>query len=424
MTLGDPARLSACKGLAAVRAGSLAPRDWADACLARIATRDGEVRAWAALDPQAVWRAADAAPTEGPLAGLPFGVKDVFATVDLPTGCGSPIYQGRPAVQDASCVSSARQAGGVVLGKTHTTEFAAFQPTVTANPANLRHTPGGSSSGSAAAVADFMVPVAFGTQTAGSIIRPASFCGVVGYKPSFGTIDRTGLKPFADSLDTVGVFARDVADAALFAGAVAGWPALVTVEPSPPRRVLVCRAPHWERVSLEMARAVEHAAEVCRDAGLAVSDFEPPTELDQLTGLQESVQLVEGWRGLAYEREHFAADLSESLRANLERGSRIDFAEYLEALDAQTRWIARFEALLEPGDILLTASAPGEAPEGLQRTGDPTFNRLWTFLRLPCLSLPFGRGARGLPLGVQLVGRFRRDPELVAAGRHLERLLE
>ena len=419
----DPARLSAREGVAAVRAGRLAPRDWAEGCLARIAARDGEVRAWAALDPEAVRGAADAAPTEGLLAGLPFGVKDVFATADLPTGCGSPIYQGRSAVQDAACVSAARQAGGIMLGKTHTTEFAAFHPTVTANPANFGHTPGGSSSGSAAAVADFMAPVAFGTQTAGSVIRPASFCGVVGYKPSFGTIDRTGLKPFADSLDTVGVFARDVADAALFAGAVAGWPALAAAAPAPPRRVLVCRAPHWERASPEMTRAVEDAAEACRNAGVAVADFAPPEGFDDVVALQEKVQLFEGWRGLAYEREKHAEALSEILRVNLERGRRIAFEDYLAALDAQARWLARFESLLHPGDILLTASAPGEAPEGLERTGDPIFNRGWTFLRLPCLSLPFGRGPKGLPLGIQLIGRFRRDPELLAAALHLERLL-
>ena len=420
---GDPARLSARAAIAAIHAGSLSPRDLADACLARIAARDEVVRAWAALDPESVRAAADAAPRDAPLAGLPFGVKDVFATADLPTGCGSPIHAGRPARTDAACVSTARQAGAIVLGKTHTTEFAAFQPTVTANPADPRHTPGGSSSGSAAAVADFMVPVAFGTQTAGSVIRPASFCGVVGLKPSFGTIDRTGLRPFADSLDTVGVFARDVADAALFAGHVAGWPALARAEAAPPRRVLVFRAPFWDRLAPGMARALDAAVATLGRAGLAVADADVPAGFDDLVALQEIVQLFEGYRSLAYERERFPGALSESLRENLARGAEIEFEAYLAALDAQARWMAQLDALIAPGDVLLTASALGEAPRGLDSTGDPLMNRVWTYLRLPCLSLPFERGPGGLPLGLQLVGGFRRDPGLVAAALHVERVL-
>ena len=223
--MARPNELTACAALALMRAGELSAEALTRACLERIALREPQVHAFAHLDPElalAQAKRCDAATVRGPLHGLPFGVKDLIDTVDLPTECGSPIHAGNRPGQDAACVALAREAGGVILGKTVTTEFALRHPGPTANPHNLGHTPGGSSSGSAAAVADCMVPVAFGTQTGGSIIRPASFCGIVGYKPSLGVINRTGVKPLADSFDTVGLFARSVADVALVSAVLAG----------------------------------------------------------------------------------------------------------------------------------------------------------------------------------------------------------
>lgn len=351
-------------------------------------------------------------------------MKDIFDTVDMPTACGSPIYRDRPARSEAACASALRAAGGVVLGKTATTEFAAYTPTRTRNPLDPAHTPGGSSSGSAAAVADRQVPLAIGTQTAGSVIRPASFCGIVGFKPSFGLIDRAGVKPFADCLDTVGVFARSVADAALFAGAMAGWPEMTAMPGArPPGRVRIVRAPQWERVTEEAEQAVAAAGRAFEAAGVAVEELPPPEGFEALNDLQDLLQIYEGRRALAWERERHDDRLSPGLRAHLARAEATAFADYLAARRAQEDWQRRFDMLLAPGDVVLTASAPGEAPVGLESTGDPVFCRPWTLLHMPCITLPHGHGPSGLPLSVQLVAPRWADLELLAAARWLgERL--
>lgn len=420
---------SALDAAHAIGAGSLSSRALVDACLARIAARDATVRAWDFLDPARARRAADACDAAGagagPLHGLPVGVKDIVETADMPTACGSPIHRERPGRRDAACVAALRAAGGIVLGKTATTEFAAYTPTATRNPLDPAHTPGGSSSGSAAAVADGQVPLAIGTQTAGSIIRPASFCGVIGYKPSFGVIDRSGVMPFADSLDTVGVLARGVADAALLAGALAGWPEMTAVpDARPPARVRVVRAPGWERITAAAERAVTGAARIIEAAGVAVEEMTPPAGFDALDGVQDLLQIYEGRRALAWERAHHGDLLSPGLRGHLARATAVGFGDYLAARRAQEAWQRRIDALLEPGDVILTASAPGEAPAGLESTGDPVFCRAWTLLHLPCITLPHGRGPGGLPLGVQLVAPRRADLELLAAARWLEARLD
>src|SRR5215216_600925 len=253
----DPLSLSAREAAQQIAARRLSAEALVAACLDRIAAREAAVGAWHHLDREAALEAArqrDREAPRGPLHGLPIAVKDLIDTADMPTGYGSPIYQGHRPAADAACVALARSAGAVVLGKTVTTEFACFTPGKTANPHNLAHTPGGSSSGSAAAVAESMAPLAFGTQTAGSVIRPAAFCGIVGYKPSFGTIPRAGVKMLCDSLDTVGTMARNVADAAFFAGVIAGRPELRDVAPSeaPPRFGLY-RTPMWDEAGPEVA---------------------------------------------------------------------------------------------------------------------------------------------------------------------------
>lgn len=427
---GDPASLSALDAADAIRAGRLSSRELVDACLARITARDAGIGAWDFLEPSLARGEADArdtgrdAATGSPLHGLPVGVKDIIDTVAMPTACNSPIYRDLAARGDAACVAALRRAGGVVLGKTATTEFAAYTPTRTRNPLNPAHTPGGSSSGSAAAVADCQVPLAIGTQTAGSIIRPASFCGVVGYKPSFGIIDRSGVKPFADCLDTVGVFARSAGDAALFAGAMAGWPEMTAVpDARAPGRARIVRAPRWECVTEAADQAVTRAGCAFEAAGVAVVEMTPPDGFEALNDTQDLLQIYEGRRALAWEHAQHGDLLSIGLRGHFARAEAADFADYLAARRAQEDWQRRFDALLEPGDVILTASAPGEAPAGLESTGDPVFCRAWTLLHVPCITLPHGRGPGGLPLGVQLVAPRWNDIDLLAAARWLSERL-
>lgn len=422
----DPASLSALDAAQAIRSGRLSSRELVDACLARITARDAGIGAWDFLEPSLARAEADARDTgrdtaeDRPLHGLPVGVKDIIDTVDMPTACNSPIYRDLSARGDAACVAALRRAGGVVLGKTATTEFAAYTPTHTRNPLNPAHTPGGSSSGSAAAVADCQVPLAIGTQTAGSVIRPASFCGVVGFKPSFGIIDRSGVKPFADCLDTVGVFARSVGDAALFAGAMAGWPGMTAIpDARAPERVRIVRAPRWECISEAADEAVTRAGRAFEAAGVPVTEMAPPDGFDALHDTQDLLQVYEGRRALAWERERHGDLLSTGLRGHFARAEAVGFTDYLAARRAQEDWQRRFDALLEEGEVVLTASAPGEAPAGLESTGDPVFCRVWTLLHVPCITLPHGHGPGGLPLGVQLVAPRWNDIDLLAAARWL-----
>jgi Asp-tRNA(Asn)/Glu-tRNA(Gln) amidotransferase A subunit family amidase len=418
----DPAGLSARAIAEAVREGRLTAREVAEACLARAAAR-AELEAWHCLEPDRARAAAEAVDARGPrglIAGVPVGVKDIVETHDLPTECGSPIHAGRMTGRDAACVAALRAEGGVVLGKTATTEFAAYTPTRTRNPHDPGHTPGGSSSGSAAAVADFQVPLAIGTQTAGSVIRPASFCGVVGFKPTFGIIDVAGVQPFAASLDTVGVLARDVADAAMFVAAMASWPGLAETAPAPPRRVRVVRAPRWQAATEEAEAALDRVAATFANEGIDVDEADLPEGFDEFVDVQDRLQVYEGHRALRWEREVLPDMLSEGLRDHFARAEAMSFDEYLDLRTRQVAWRRHIDDRLADGELWLTLSAPGEAPEGLASTGDPVFCRAWTFLHLPCLGLPAGKGPKGLPLGVQLVGRRFGDGAVVAAASWLE----
>lgn len=422
----DPARLGAVAARDAIRAGTLHPAALLEACLARIAARDAVVRAWDTLDPAQARGTVGAGNggAGGLLAGLPVGVKDVIETADMPTACASAIHAGRRTGRDAACVAALRAAGGVVPGKTATTEFAGYHPTVTRNPHDPARTPGGSSSGSAAAVADFQVPLAIGTQTAGSVLRPAAFCGVVGFKPGFGVIDTSGLFAFSASLDTLGVFARSVADAGLAVAALSGWSALAGVRPAPPARVRLIPAPSWHLASAAGRAALTDAAGRIADAGVAVDDAPLPGDLaDALAALADAQALIqpfEGRRALAWERAHHADRLSPALRAAFDAMDAVGFEDYRAARRLQAEWQARIATLMTPDEVWLTLPAPGEAPEGTA-TGDPVFNRAWTLLHLPAISLPHGRGPAGMPLGLQLVGRD--DARLLAAAAWLEPLL-
>lgn len=424
MTRPIPTALNAARAIAE---GRLTAEALLQACLERIQAREPTVRAWchlAAEDALAQARALDRQPGGGPLKGLPIAVKDVIDTGDMPTTYGSLLYAGHRPARDASCVALARTAGAIVLGKTVSTEFAYFRPGPTANPHHAGHTPGGSSSGSAAAVADGMVPLAFGTQTAGSVIRPAAFCGCVGYKPSFGTLDVTGVRPLAISLDTLGVMAADVADAAFFVSVLAGRPRLRTDghRPTAPR-VGLCRPPEWAAAEPAAQVRLEETAERLKRTGCFLVEVTLPPPFEQLGQAHSTIMAFEAARTNHPEIRTRAEGVSLQMRSLVEAGAAVTAEDYDAAQLLRGVGAAVADEALADVDLLLTLGAPGEAPAGLAATGDPVFNRVWTLLGLPCVTLPCGSGPQGLPLAVQLVGRRSADGPLLAASAWIERAL-
>jgi Asp-tRNA(Asn)/Glu-tRNA(Gln) amidotransferase A subunit family amidase len=312
----------------------------------------------------------------------------------------------------------------VFYGKTVTTEFATRKPGPTANPANPGHTPGGSSSGSAAGVADGMFPVAFGTQTAGSIIRPAAYCGVVGYKPTYGMIGRIGMKLMSDSLDTVGVMARSVADCAFFAGAVSGRD-LGDPDAHPGRapRIGICRSPSWDMAAPETEALLARVEVASARAGAKVEARELPEAFAALKTAHPIVMNAESARALGWELATHPDGLSEGLRERMEFGMNQTEAALTEAYDVFARTQHAFPEAMAGLDVLVTPSAPGEAPNGLEWTGDPAFNFIWTSLHVPCVTVPVGTGPNGLPLGIQIVGRHGEDRAVLAWARWVESAL-
>lgn len=409
----DPAGLTATAARAAIEAGRLSPAALMEACLGRIAAQEGRVRAFAWLDPALARRAAAAA-ADGPLAGIPIGVKDVIDTADLPSQYGSPAWAGHRPRSDAACVAAARAAGAVVIGKTVTTEFATRHPGPTANPANPAHTPGGSSSGSAAGVAAGFFPLAFGTQTAGSIVRPAAYCGVVGFKPSYGTLHRAGMKVMSESLDTIGVMARSVPDCALAMGAMTGldFGRPEAMAPRAPRLALVM-APAAVEAAPETLAMMERAAGACRRAGATVTPVALPDVFHAAYAAHPFVMNMESAEAIGWELAHARAQLSAVLRERMDWAQAQPRARLAEGRAAFAAARAAFPAAIEDFDAVLTPAAPGEAPKGLDWTGDAAFNALWTLLHGPCIAVPAGAGPQGLPLGIQLAGRVGEDAALL-----------
>jgi Asp-tRNA(Asn)/Glu-tRNA(Gln) amidotransferase A subunit family amidase len=409
--------LSAVEASKLIKKGEIISEAIVDACLKRIDEREETVRAWTYLDNEKALehaRVLDRSSNRRLLHGIPVGVKDIIDTADMPTTYGSSIYHGHHPAWDASCVALIRAAGGVVLGKTVTTELAVFQPGKTTNPHNPAHTPGGSSSGSAAAVADFMVPLALGTQTAGSTIRPASFCGVVGYKPSFGLINRAGVKSCAESLDTVGIFARNVEDAALLASALTGRAfntnEIQTVAP----RVGLCRTYEWSAAAPETVTAFERAEKQLGEAGARVKEVELPEPFSHLADAQATAMNFEMARSFTYEYSAHRDQLSDKLKEMIESGQATSPAAYDDAVAIAVECRNLLEQVFSGLDVLLAPSAIGEAPDGLTSTGDPIFNRIWTFLHVPCINIPAFTGPRGLPVGLQAVGPLWGDSHFLA----------
>ena len=406
-------RLSATSAARKLAAREITAEALTADCIARIRKRDAQVRAFTHLDTDAALRHArelDARPATGLLHGLPIAVKDLFDTFDMPSSYGSPIYAGHRATSDAACVALARAAGAIVVGKTVTTEFATFHPGPTCNPHNLEHTPGGSSSGSAAAVADFMVPLAFGTQTAGSIVRPAAYCGVVGYKPTYGTVNRVGVKLISDTLDTVGALARTVPDVALFIAALSGrHELLIERPPTAAPRIGVCRTYEWDRAQPETVRLLEEAESALRSAGAEVRDVTLPAPFAGLVQAQITVMVHEVAKSLSDENRRHRDQLSPEMKTMIDAGLAVPPAQYDAARLLARTCRAMLPQVFAQVDVLIAPSTQGEAPPGIAATGDPLFNRIWTLLRVPVVHVPIRRGPRGLPLGVTVAGPLYGD---------------
>jgi Asp-tRNA(Asn)/Glu-tRNA(Gln) amidotransferase A subunit family amidase len=424
--LGTLADLTASEAAAGMAAEKYTSEALVHACLERILAIEPEVHAWAYLDTDRVLEQAqvlDKSPRRGPLHGVPFGLKDIIDTVDMPTGHGSPIYAGNQPSRDAACVAACRAAGGLVLGKTVTTEFAHRHPGPTRNPWNTGHTPGGSSSGSAAAVGARMVPVAFGTQTTGSTIRPAAYCGTVGYKPSYGDFSLTGIGDNVPSFDTLGLIARSVDDLALFRYVVMGLDQRLLDDVAVKGLTVgFCRTAFWNRADAATQALLERTADALAAAGAVVCDFDMP---DGEAALPEIVRKVSGFefaRVMTYERLNHGDRLSRALLdGRVADGLNCSYEDYRASRKVVHAYRRRLCAALEAVDILLTPAAPGEAPEGIGATGDAIFNNVWTTTHVPAVTLPAGTGVKGLPLGVQLVGRLHQDHRLLEIARAVRR---
>ena len=434
--------LGLAEAAAGIRDGRLSSAELVGDCLARIGEVDREVDAWAFLDrDHAMWQA-DAADDHrkqgkatGPLHGVPVGIKDIFDTGDMPTEFGSKLWAGRTPRRDAAAVARLRAAGAVILGKTVTTEYAYFNPGKTRNPHNPDHTPGGSSSGSAAAVAALMVPGAIGSQTNGSVIRPAAFCGVVGFKPTHGLIPRSGALLLSRALDHVGVFARSVDDAALLAQTLAGFdeedpdtrplarPPLLEAaasEPPLPPRFAFVRTPAWKHAEKATAEAF---AELAESLGEHVSEIEIGQGFDRAIDMHRTVMEVEMAHNLQRDFEQGGEALSKVLRALIERGRAVPAIEYMRALAGSAPLNAALDGVFDEYDAILTPAAPGPAPRGLDSTGNPVFCSMWTYLGTPAVTLPLLQSESGLPIGVQLVGRRGNDARLLRTANWLFRTL-
>jgi Asp-tRNA(Asn)/Glu-tRNA(Gln) amidotransferase A subunit family amidase len=426
----EPCFLTAAEAAALMAKGRLSAEELVRSCLSRIEARDPLVRACIYLDPDQAIRTArelDKTQRKSPLHGLPFGVKDVIDTADMPTTQNSPVYQGMQAGRDAACVAVVRHSGALILGKTDTVEFASGgRKALSRHPMNPAHTPGGSSSGSGAAVGDFMTPLAFGTQTGGSLIRPAAFNGIYGMKPTYGAVSREGAKMYSYTLDTIGWYGRSVDDLNLVASAfrLAGIDVQRPVEIRG-LRVGLCQSPQWDRAEPAMQAAFHAAAARLEKAGAAIVPVDLPPGFEKLAEAQEIIMHGEG--RAAFLPEYLGAYhlLADDFREKVENAKEITplslIAQYTLADAMRPQFDALFDSAL---DVVLTPAAIGEAPVGLHTTGDHLFNKTWTLLHVPCVAIPAGRGPQGLPLGLQIVGRRFGDAALLAAAKAIAPIID
>ncbi len=435
----DLSLLGATEAAAALSGGRISSEALVQACLARIQVDEERVQAWAFIDPEYALsqaRAADLRRREGkslgPLHGLPVGVKDIIDTEDMPTEDGTVLHAGRTPPEDAAMVSMLRAAGAIVMGKTVTTELATYSPGKTRNPHNPEHTPGGSSSGSAAAVAAHMVPLAIGTQTNGSVIRPAAYCGVFGYKPSFGLVSRHGVLKQSRPLDQIGVMARSVEDVALLAEQLISFdesdpdtrprprPLLretAMQEPPVPPTLAFVKTPMWKMADVQCREAF---AELVAYLGERVEEFKLPVGYKDAWKWHQTIMEADLAKNFELEYQEGREQLSETLCGQIERGRRVRAVNYNKALDQVPALSSGLNQLFDLRyEAILTPATSGTAPQGLESTGSPAFCTLWTLCGLPAITLPLMQGADGLPLGVQLVGPRGGDACLLRTARWL-----
>ena len=431
--------LAASEAARLLQEGALSAEEYVGACIARIREEEARVQAWAYFDAEHALEQACRADDRrregrpiGPLHGIPVGIKDIIDVRGMPTGDGTPLHAGRIPLEDAAVVSRLRQAGAVIMGKTVTTELATHAPGKTRNPHNLEHTPGGSSSGSAAAVAAGMVPLAIGTQTNGSVIRPASYCGVIGFKPTHGQIPRSGILTQSRPLDHVGVFGRTLEDAALLAETLTGYheddpdtqpiphsplvQTLGTVPPLPPKFAFV-PTPMWDQAAPDVQAGFAELAELLGDR---VETFNLPDNARDALEWHRTIMEADLASSFEQEYEQGREQLSDTLRRQIERGRQVLAIDYRRDLARAQMLGDAFNVMFDEFDALLTPAVTGTAPHGLGSTGDPVFCTLWTLCGLPALSLPLLHGENGLPIGIQLVGKRGDDARLLRTARWLE----
>ena len=390
-------------------------------CIARIGARDSVVKAWVNFDPDlalAQARALDRGAKRGPLHGVPIGIKDIIDTFDMPTEMGSPIYRGHRPPADASCVALLRRAGVVILGKTVTCEFAGMAPGVTTNPHNAAHTPGGSSSGSAAAVADHMVPAALGTQTGGSVLRPSSYCGIFGFKPTYNTFNKMGVWPAADSIDTIGLHARSIDDLELITAILRMQAPQSSRKLNSTPRIGLCRTEIWDSAQPETMAAVEGAAAALGRAGAAVNEITLPAAFRGMHGVARStINFVERAACMAFLWDNRRDALSPQMQRYVEGGQKTSREDYVAAFRRLDECRALLASIFDKVDALLVPCVLGEAPKGLEFTGDANMQAIWTAMHTPSMTLPTHRGPNNLPVGIQIVGQRYDDDRLLACAR-------
>jgi Asp-tRNA(Asn)/Glu-tRNA(Gln) amidotransferase A subunit family amidase len=420
--------LTATEAIRRIAQGQATSEQLVRACLERIAERESVVGAWEYLAPEKALtqaRERDRRGSSGALHGVPFGIKDIIDTFDMPTCYGSPIYAGNHPRHDAACVALGRAAGGVLMGKTVTTEFANKHPGKTANPHDPTRTPGGSSSGSAAAVADKMVPLAIGTQTTASTIRPASFCGIFGYRPTYGDLSCSGVRQCAGSLDTIGLYARSIEDIALYRDVLLGiTPEPLAADLCPPPRIGFCRTPMWSRLEDYTGPLLEQGVRRLARAGAQVKDLDLPPEFEQVEDAHRWISSFEFARNFAYEVLYHEDQLSAALRdGRIADGKGCTLERYRQARTCAARCRTLLAHLFADVDILLTPAAAGEAPVGLHATGNASFSAIWTTMHVPAMSVPAFTGPNGLPVGVQVIAASGADRRFFEAARWVQRYI-
>jgi len=407
--------LSVAESIIAMASGRLSSEELVLDCLKQIENRDSDVEAWTEVNKQ--WaidqaKACDQANhRKSPLHGVPVAIKDLIDTADLTTTYGSNIYKDHTPNADAACVNILKKAGAVILGKTVSTEFAYYSPGATKNPRNLDHTPGGSSSGSAAAVADYHVPFALGTQTVGSMIRPGSFNGIVAMKPSFGTIPYAGTKSLSPSLDTIGTFSRTIGDQRILLTTLA--PHLHISDAKKDPTIAICKTPFWSEATPDMQTAFTDYADKIKQAGYQTEEYELGPDFYDLASAQFDIMASEASRCLAHEASHAKNQMSDHILSLITHGQQVTPEREVECRHLLARCQYKLQQLFLQYDYFVTPATPGEAPKGVHATGDPVFNRIWTYLGNPCLTYPIALGENNLPMGIQIIAPMYADHSLI-----------